>query len=305
MAPQDTGFFNYSDYEHSTLRMLRLGVVASVKATEHLAVLGEVRSENGAHPEAYGLYLRVRPWSRRNFDILIGRVPPAFGAFSRQAYAADNPLIGYPVTYRYLTSLRPHSLPANADELLRMRGRGWLSNFSVGNTSSPSTAFRLASGFRWDTGVQVHAANDLIEGTAAVTTGTLSNPLVRDDNNGLQFAGRIALRPVTGLVVGGSLARGPFVSQAAARAALGDGANDDFTQTAWGADIEYSRDYYLVRFETIVSHWMLPIVAAPIVDCPWSRSGHLSKGGTKSSPGCTLRHAGITWASVSHRHTRA
>src|SRR4029450_7629712 len=73
IPPQDTGFFNYSDYEHSTLRMLRLGVVASVKATEHLAVLGEVRSENGAHPEAYGLYLRVRPWSRRNFEVLIGR----------------------------------------------------------------------------------------------------------------------------------------------------------------------------------------------------------------------------------------
>src|SRR5262249_17732678 len=36
MAPQDTGFFNYSDYEHSTLRTLRLGVVASVKANEHL-----------------------------------------------------------------------------------------------------------------------------------------------------------------------------------------------------------------------------------------------------------------------------
>jgi hypothetical protein len=297
IAPQDTGFFNYSDYEHSTLRMLRLGVVASVKATEHLAVLGEVRSENGAHPEAYGLYLRVRPWSRRNFEILIGRVPPAFGAFSRRAYAADNPLIGYPVTYQYLTSLRPDSLPANADELLRMRGRGWLSNFSVGNLQ-PEHGVPLVSGFRWDTGVQVHAANDLIEGTVAVTTGTLSNPLVRDDNNGPQFAGRIALRPLTGLVVGGSLAHGPFVSQAAARAALGDGANEDFTQTAWGADIEYSRDYYLVRFETVVSHWMLPLVAAPVIRVPLASIGTSLEGRYKIKPGlyaaARLDHLGFS-----------
>ena len=54
-------------------------------------------------------------------------MPPTFGAFARRTYATDNPLIGYPLAYQYLTSLRPDALPANADELLRMRGRGWLS----------------------------------------------------------------------------------------------------------------------------------------------------------------------------------
>src|SRR4029453_1524890 len=126
---------------------------------------------------------------------------------------------------------------------------------------------------------------DLIAGTAAVPTGTLSNPLVRDDNKGPQFAGRVALRPLTGLVVGGSLARGPFVTQAAARDALEGGANDDFTQTAWGADIEYSRDYYLVRFETVVSHWMLPLVAAPIIRLPLESIGTSLEGRYKIKPG--------------------
>ena len=37
---------------------------------------------------------------------------------------------------------------------------------------------------------------------------------------------------------------------AAARAAVGDGDDGEFTQTAWGADVEYSRDYYLVRVES-------------------------------------------------------
>jgi hypothetical protein len=38
-------------------------------------------------------------------------------------------LIGYPLAYQYLTSLRADSLPLNANELIAMRGRGWLSSY--------------------------------------------------------------------------------------------------------------------------------------------------------------------------------
>src|SRR5579864_7190131 len=37
----DTGFFNYSDYHHSTLRMLLVDVAAAVKATDRFSILGE------------------------------------------------------------------------------------------------------------------------------------------------------------------------------------------------------------------------------------------------------------------------
>ena len=47
----------------------------------------------------YALYLRIRPWLNRDFDIQVGRVPPTFGAFARRTYANDNPLIGYPLAY--------------------------------------------------------------------------------------------------------------------------------------------------------------------------------------------------------------
>ena len=84
----------------------------------------------------YALYLRIRPWTTRDFDIQVGRVPPTFGAFARRTYANDNPLIGYPLAYQYLTSLRPDAVPASADELLRMRSRGWLVRYSLGNPTS-------------------------------------------------------------------------------------------------------------------------------------------------------------------------
>jgi hypothetical protein len=254
----DVGFFNYTEYKHSALRMFRADLNTAIRATDRVSILAELRTENGERLEAYALYARIRPWTGRAFDVQIGRVPPTFGAFSRRTYPADNLLIGSPLAYQYLTSLRPDALPANADELLQMRGRGWLSSFSVGSAEARN-GVPLVSAIRWDTGVQAHAASRFVEGTFAVTTGTLANPLVSDDNAGKQIAGRVVLRPTPGLVLGASGARGPFVARSAARAAGLDGETGALTQTAWGADAEYSRDYYLIRVETVVSNWRVPI----------------------------------------------
>ena len=306
IAPRDDGFFNYTDYEHSTLRKLRLGLSAAVKAGAHVAVLAEIRSENGEQPEPYGVYLRIRPWTARAIDIQIGRVPPTFGAFARRAYATDTPLIGYPLAYQYLTSIRPDALPLTTDELLRMRGRGWLSNFSVGN-STPDRGVPLASAFRWDTGVQIHAATDLVEATGSVTAGTLSNPLFNDDNAGRQTAGRVAFHPIPGLVLGGSVARGPFVTQAAQRAALGENSTGAFTQTAWGGDIEYSRGYYLLRFETIASTWTLPLASAPGGELPLQAVATFAEGRYKLRPGlyAAARVDHLGFSEISTALTRA
>ena len=258
----DSGFFNFTDYEHSALRLLRLNLTAAVKAGPHFTLLGEIRSENLGPVRPYALYLRVRPWTTRDFDIQLGRVPPTFGAFARRTYANDNPLIGYPLAYQYLTTLRSDAVPASADELLRKRSLGWLVRYSLGEPAAEE-GVPLVSAFRWDTGVQAHATVGMLSATAAVTAGSLSLPLVSDDRHGRQTAGRIELRPAVGLILGASVARGPFMGEAAARAAVGDGHETEFTQTAWGGDAEYSRDHYLLRFETIFSRWQVPIATPP------------------------------------------
>jgi hypothetical protein len=280
----DPGFFNYTDYQHSALRMLRLDVSAAAKAGPHFTLLGELRSENLGSVEPYALYLRIRPWTARDFDIQVGRVPPTFGAFARRTYASDNPLIGYPLAYQYLTTLRPDSLPASANELLLKRSLGWRVRYSIGNTD-PDRGVPLVNAFRWDTGVQVHGTKGIVSVAASVTAGTVSNPLFTDDNNGRQIAGRVELRPVAGLIVGTSLARGPFVSAAAARAAAADGRDGDFTETAFGGDVEYSHGYYLVRMETIVNAWRLPIVDSPALDLRLRAVSTSLEGRYKLRPG--------------------
>ena len=266
LAPDDLGFFNYGDYEHSTLRQVRVGVTGSVRANSRLAILGEIRVDNFQTVTPFAFYARVTPWPTRRFDIQIGRVPTAFGSFTRQAYGNDNPLIGYPLAYQYLTSLRTDSVPANADELLFMRGRGWLSNFSVGN-QAPDRGLPLVTAFSWDTGVQVTTGWRALEVTAAVTNGSATNPRIRDDNDGKQLSGRISVRPTVGLILGGSFSRGQF-GQRSIIELTAPPANRDFMQTAYGVDVEYSRDHWLVRGDAVLNEFAIPAVRAPFITEP-------------------------------------
>lgn len=255
----DTGFFNYTDYDLSTLRMIRAGLSASLRANRAVSVLGDLRFQNTETPRPYGLYVRVRPWEQRDVDIQAGLVPPTFGASARRAYANDNLLIGFPLGYQYLTSLRSDALPATADDLLRMRGRGWLSDLPIGNPL-PDAGLPLVEVFRWDAGVQVHGGTPWIDAAASLTNGSLANPLVRDDNSGKHLSGRVSVRPVTGLVVGASGSRAPFATDAAAQAA-GYTAGD-FLQRTFGLDAEYSREHYLVRFEMVASSFSMPTIGS-------------------------------------------
>ena len=287
IGSDDPGFFTYTDYAHSAIRMLRVDLSAAVKAGPHLTLLGEVRSENLGQVQPYALYARIRPWTSREFDIQVGRVPPTFGAFARRTYPSDNPLIGYPLAYQYMTTMRADALAADVDELLRKRSTGWLFRYSVGEPEAGGGVSPI-SAFHWDTGVQVHGTKGILSATASVTAGTVSNPLFRDDNSGPQVAGRLELRPVSGLIAGASLARGPFLGREAARAASGDvadGHDREFTQTAWGGDLRYSRDHYVLRFELVGSGWRLPAVSAPALPQPLGALSTSIEGRYKLRPG--------------------
>jgi hypothetical protein len=280
----DEGFFNYSNYENNLLRTFRVNLAAAVKASDRVSVLTEVRSDNLQRPQPYALYVRFRPWTTRRFDIQAGRIPPSFGAFSRRPYPTDNLLIGYPLAYQYLTSLRPDAIPASTDELLRMRGRGWLTNYSIGDPT-PDVGLPLVNGLVWDTGVQGHLATDAIDIAGSVTVGALASPRVRDNNPGKQASGRVGIHPIAGLIVGASAAHGQVGSRfllLGGTAAPGD--HDALTQTAWGADLEYSRGYYLIRAETIVSTFRLP-AASPSLAGPLRAIATTVEGRYKLRPG--------------------
>lgn len=255
----DIGFFNYTGYEHNTMRLVRLALAARWQPFTRVAVLADVRSENLEAPRPYALYLRVSPFDDVPLDIQAGRIPPVFGRFARHAYAADNPVIGYPLAYQYLTSLRADAVPGTAADLLRMRARGWQASYPVGS-AYPAPGLPVISAFRYDTGVQARYAPGIFDFSAAVTTGTLSNPRVGDDNGGRQIAMRAGAQPVAGLIAGVSASRGAWLADEVLPA------NPDraYRQDAIGVDAEYSRGRWLVRGEMILSRWRLPSIAEPV-----------------------------------------
>lgn len=264
-APDDLGFFNYSDYEHSTLREVRVGLATEIRLTRRVSVLGELRTGNLSAIRPFSLFLRVEPWQGRNVNIQVGRIPPTFGAYTRRAYSRDNPLIGYPMAYQYLTSLRPDAVPVSADDLLRMRGRGWLSGFSAG-VAAPDRGVPLVTVFSRDTGAQVTTGWRALELSASVTTGSPANPQLNDGNNGATVSARAAFRPAPGLALGASYAGGAFLRKTLTD--LGGAVPGSGSQRVGGLDLELAGGRWLARADLVVSDWRMPLLGAPALTNP-------------------------------------
>ena len=163
-------------------------------------MLADVRSDNLRAPRVYALYLRLAPASGR-LALQAGLVPPVFGSYPRRRYGYENPLPSVPLAYQYLTIVRYDAVPARSEDLVAQRGRGWLVRYPVGETTA-GPGLPLVDAERWDAGVQLRLGAEPLSLALAVTQGSPSRPLVRDDNGGKQLSGRLQWRPGPALTAG-------------------------------------------------------------------------------------------------------
>ncbi len=238
----DNGYFNETDYQRNNLRLFRLTFQLEFLASEQFSVLTEIRTDNLDRPLPYALYVRLRPWVERAFDVQVGRIPAVFGAFSRRRYDLDNPLIGYPLAYQYPTIVRTDAAPGGIDELAAIGGRGAKVRYPLGVTA-PHAGLPVLNPLRWDTGVQVRIGEQPLQLAVALTQGTVSRPQVRDDNPGKQLAGRFGFRPVPAFDVGASFARGEYMTSELQELLRSLGYSPAGQQTAWGFDFDFSRNH--------------------------------------------------------------
>ena len=261
LAAEDHGYFNHQEYYQNVLRLVRFRLSTELRAGERVALLGEARRTNTDPVRIYALYLRVRPLATVPLDLQAGQVPPVFGAYPRRSYAADNPLIGEPLGYQYLTSLRTDAVPATLDDLLSMRGRGWRVQYPLGSSYwAPGLA--PVSALRWDTGLQARYASDAIEAALSLTQGSPCNPRREDDNDGKALSARLAWRSASGFAGGLSAARGRYL-EGALETRIGRGPR---RQEALGADLEYTRGRWRLRAEGFRVSWDLPVGDAAVPD---------------------------------------
>ena len=252
----DVAFFNYTDYEHSTLRQVRLRLMLEQRLPARVDLLGEMRLENDLL-DAPALFVRWQPWATRPLHIQAGRLPLTIGAFARRAYGSDNLLVGVPLVYQYLTSVRPDALPQDADDVLRMRARGWRPSFPIGATSLEPGLPILAYS-RGDTGVQMQWTAPTWTAAAAVTRGTAADPRVSDNNNGLTVSSRVAMVRPSGLTVGLSGSRGSWVGRDVKSLLTPVERQRSTTQTLFGIDAEFARGHWILRGEGWHSEFDVP-----------------------------------------------
>ena len=258
----DDAFFNYSDYENSTLRQFRMRLILESRLPARVALLGEVRVENDLL-NAPVLFARWQPWAARPLHIQAGRVPLTIGAFARRAYGSDNLLVGVPLVYQYLTSVRPDALPQTPDDVLRMRARGWLPSYPIGSTRATAGLPILAYS-RGDTGVQMQWTADTWTAAAAVTRGTAADPRVLDNNSGVAVSGRIAVVRPSGLTVGLSGSRGAWVSRDVTSLLSAVEQNRGTSQSLLGLDAEFARGHWIFRGEWWHSRFGMPTLTQPL-----------------------------------------
>ena len=202
--------------------------------------------------------------------------------------ARDNPVIGYPLAYQYLTSLRTDAVPddrrrpaAHARARLAFELPDRLADARPGRAAGD----RVPLGHRRAGALAAGTRSKL---TGAVTTGTLSNPRVADDNGGKQLSAAGRCTPAVGLVVGASAARGAWLSR------------DDVRRrptarrcsASLGADAEYSRDHWIVRGELVWSRWRLPFRCRAVGRRSRRRAGRVGRRALPLTPRIYSRRAG-------------
>jgi len=255
--PDDIAFFNFTDYGSNALRLVRLRLFGEWRPAPRLSFIGEVRIENGREVDLAALYVRWLPLASRSLEIRAGRVPPLVGAFPRRAYGRDNFVLGTPLAFQYVTSLRSDALPSTIDDLLRMRGRGWQPSYPIGS-SALAPGVPMVSTADWDTGLEASWRHDGFDASLGFTQGAPAVPVVRDRSRGWQWSGRVSAALKSGLTIGASAAHGAWLDDdvAALVAAPGVDARD---QTVAGVEIEYGRGPFLARAEWLASRFSLPL----------------------------------------------
>jgi hypothetical protein len=257
IGSHDPGFFNYASYDYSPLRNVRVVLNSSLRVTRRFELLGQLRTDGLSHAQVSALYLRMRPWTTRQIDVQVGRVPATFGLLGAAGYGSDNPLVSRPLAYGYLTSLRRDALPGSTADLVQMRGRGWLSQFPIGNRTA-GRGLPLIDAEHWDTGLQGRVKAGPLEWIASVSAGSLASPRVQDDNDGRSLQTRMMYRPHPAITVGASGARGAFLSRSLAAALPPGNDVDTFRQRVVGGDVTVSAGRWELRGEAIRAWWSLP-----------------------------------------------
>ncbi|MBD3165683.1 hypothetical protein GF324_03730 [bacterium] len=223
---------------------------------EHIRMDLELLWDDGADPRIQGAYFTFSDLLTSGLDAKVGLIPHPFGNYGhRSTYFNQNPLIGVPAMWHYITPLSSRGDQA-ATEL-------------IGNRAVENDGIPMGYDTCWDTGISLHYEQGWFEGATAITQATLSSPYAKR-NDGYQGTVKLGLHPTYGLRFGGSAAYGPWIARRDDMD-LPD-AIESYMQTALGAYAEYSFGRWQFFSEWMQLRWEMPFIEEGDVSA-WSAYG--------------------------------
>lgn len=218
-----------------------------------------VLDEINTHP-VYGAYVVVTPWEQRDAHLLAGKMPWLIGTYGPRTYGDKKPLIGTPLMYQFHTTLRGDAIPANADELLAVAGRGQY-GITYGGATKYWRGMPVIYDFCWDTGVGIQGSAAPIEYSLAATSGTPSMMMAAQDwNEGKSVMGRIGIQPMPMLRAGASASYGPYMASALNPSLPSGKTANDYNQILYMADLAFETGHVSLISEGYKNRWQTPTV---------------------------------------------
>ncbi|HLG94480.1 MAG TPA: hypothetical protein VI546_06555 [candidate division Zixibacteria bacterium] len=252
---------NFTFFGQSNFDALRVRLFLEKKVSDRVEVFTQFLSNNATSHRIYGAYVRLKFGSRWG-NLEAGLIRNPFGTWGPRTYSDKNPLVGIPLGYGYHTAMivYKNTLQKSPAELLSYRGRG----------GDPSPSYGISSGLPlvydncWNTGLLLFGGDGKWEYMAGALAGSLSNPSIELRRSRPQLSGRVGFRPALGMVMGGSLAFGPYLTKANEGDLSPGGKTSDYNQTLLGLDLNFEQGKFIGYAEGMYNRWVHPYVSEPL-----------------------------------------
>jgi hypothetical protein len=180
--------------------------------------------------------------------IKAGQLSSAFGSFPLQYDDAKNPLIDQPLSYSSRIPLRPDQLPCGVNDLLSQEYNSDISHQCGGPDKErygllPATVYGLI-------GLEAELSAGRMDARLQITSSSPANPQgLTSHSQSAQWSAGGGYTIRTGLRIGVSAFRGPYLDRALEPLFPSGKTVRDFSATAIGGDVQWSRGRWALNGE--------------------------------------------------------
>ena len=206
-------------------------------------------------------YLRYTTRLPTGLNLQAGKFGNPFGQFLTRNYADQNPLIGFPLMYTHRTTIRSNQLPSNSYDFLRWQARsqplpGYTTNSGTGSGWLPLI------NFAYPTGLMAFGSGSKGDYRFALVNSSLSNPLnPARSGQRAQWVAAGGITPFQRFRLGASFATGPYLDASVSSQLPAGTFWRDFTQRAWGADLQLTLHHLELQSELLFTNFQVPRIS--------------------------------------------